>query len=129
MQVQDSKYMMIDDDFVTQAENVKKRIENDKANLSKFQKDELLFDALGEIQFKYLKQANLEKDRKKSLNIKLAFSQQMQNLRQKGKRIQVLEMVNKQVCMPILEDRVLEKKPEGEVTGDNSLKKVKARQE
>jgi hypothetical protein len=36
MQVQDSKYMMIDDDFVTQAENVKKRIENDKANLSKF---------------------------------------------------------------------------------------------
>lgn len=129
MQVQDSKYMMIDDDFVTQAENVKKRIENDKANLNKFQKDELLFDALGEIQFKYLKQANLEKDRKKSLNIKLAFSQQMQNLRQKGKRIQVLEMVNSQVCMPILEDRVLEKKPEGEGTGDNCLKKVKARQE
>jgi len=53
----------------------------------------------------------------------------MQNLRQKGKRIQVLEMVNKQVCMPILEDRVLEKKPEGEGTGDNCLKKVKARQE
>jgi hypothetical protein len=78
---------MIDDDFVTQAENVKKRIENDKANLNKFQKEQLLFDTLGEIQFKYLKQANLEKDRKKSLNIKLAFSQQMQNLRQKGKRI------------------------------------------
>jgi hypothetical protein len=49
MQVQNSKYVKIDDDFVNQAAQVEKDIEDNGGNLNKYQKEQKLFDALGEI--------------------------------------------------------------------------------
>ena len=39
MQVQNSKYLTIDDDFVNQASQVTKDIEDNRGNLNKYQKE------------------------------------------------------------------------------------------
>jgi len=53
-QIQQSKYLTLDDNFVDQASRIKKQTENSGQCLNKFQKEQRLFDELGVINVKYI---------------------------------------------------------------------------
>ena len=74
MQVQNSKYIKIDEDFVDHAARVKKEFENE-TGMSKFQQEQRLFEILGEVHVKYLHESHLAKTRKNSIQVKNFFSQ------------------------------------------------------
>lgn len=106
MQIQQSKYITLDDNFVDQASRIKKQIENSGQYLNKYQKEQRLFDELGVVNIKYIHKDQLLKEKQKSLTIKRMFAQQLSNLRQKGERLQLMAMVDDKVIEP-LQNRVL----------------------